>query len=62
MGRFLARTVAVASGKGGVGKTNVVRNLVAEIASRFLDRPAGDVKGTLQSFIENLFPAEAGVR
>jgi len=35
---------------------------VREIASRFLERPAGDVKGTLQFFLENLFSAAAGVR
>lgn len=35
---------------------------VREIASRFLERPGGDVKGTLQFFIENLFSTPAGVR
>ncbi len=32
---------------------------VREIASRLLDRSAGDVKGTLQFFIENLYTAAA---
>lgn len=35
---------------------------IREIASRFLERPGGDVKGTLQFFIENLFSAAAEVR
>lgn len=33
---------------------------VREIASRILERPGGDVKGTLQFFLENLFSAAAG--
>ncbi len=35
---------------------------VREIASRFLERPDGDVKGTLQFFLANLFSAAAEVR
>ncbi len=35
---------------------------VREIASRLLERSAGDVKGTLQFFIENLYTAAAEVR
>ncbi len=33
---------------------------VREIASRILERPGGDVKGTLQFFLENLLSAAAG--
>lgn len=36
--------------------------MLRDIASRFLDRPGGSVKGTLQFFIENLYSAAAEVR